>query len=71
MDDRPVIGITTTNLKALDGIPSAVPDSWAMSQGFITAPTAAGAPPSRRFAPPAPGLCVAHRSHFHQRDCGQ
>lgn len=42
---RPIIGITTTNLKALPGIPEAVPDSWVMSQRFIFAPTQAGGLP--------------------------
>ena len=42
---RPVIGITTTNLKALPGIPAGVPDSWVMSQRFIFAPTMAGGVP--------------------------
>ncbi len=42
---RPVIGITTTNLKALPGIPAAVPESWVMSQRFILAPTMAGGVP--------------------------
>ena len=42
---RPIIGITTTNLKALPGIPEAVPDSWVMSQRFIFAPTMAGGVP--------------------------
>jgi len=42
---RPIIGITTTNLKALPGIPAAVPDSWVMSQRFIFAPTMAGGVP--------------------------
>ena len=42
---RPIIGITTTNLKALPGIPAGVPDSWVMSQRFIFAPTYAGGLP--------------------------
>ncbi len=42
---RPVIGITTTNLKALPGIPAAVPESWVMSQRFILAPAMAGGVP--------------------------
>jgi len=42
---RPIIGITTTNLKALSGIPAAVPDSWVMSTRFILAPTMAGGVP--------------------------
>ena len=45
MSNRPVIGITTTNLKALPGIPASVPDSWVMSQRFIFAPTMAGGVP--------------------------
>ena len=42
---RPIIGITTTNLQALPGIPEAVPPSWVMSQRFIFAPTMAGGVP--------------------------
>lgn len=42
---RPTIGITTTNLKALPGVPAGVPDSWVMSQRFIFAPTMAGGVP--------------------------
>lgn len=45
MQQRPIIGITTTNLKALAGIPEAVPDSWVMSTRFILAPTMAGGLP--------------------------
>jgi putative glutamine amidotransferase len=45
MQQRPIIGITTTNLKALSGIPAGVPDSWVMSQRFILAPTAVGGVP--------------------------
>jgi len=45
MQHRPIIGITTTNLKALPGIPESVPDSWVMSQRFILAPTFSGGLP--------------------------
>ena len=45
MQHRPIIGITTTNLKALTGIPETVPDSWVMSTRFILAPTMAGGVP--------------------------
>lgn len=42
---RPIIGVTTTNLKALSGIPDTVPESWVMSHRFVTAPAQAGGLP--------------------------
>ncbi len=45
MSVRPVIGVTTTNLKALSGIPDGVPASWVMSHRFVLAPALAGGLP--------------------------
>jgi putative glutamine amidotransferase len=42
---RPVIGITTQTLHAIDGIPEALPQSWVMNQRYFFAATAAGAIP--------------------------
>jgi putative glutamine amidotransferase len=45
MPDRPVIGITTQNLHAIDGIPRALPESWMMNQRYILAATIVGGLP--------------------------
>ena len=45
MQQRPVIGIPTQNLKAIDRIPEDLPDSWVMNQRYFLACTAVGAVP--------------------------
>ncbi|MEP6572411.1 MAG: gamma-glutamyl-gamma-aminobutyrate hydrolase family protein [Gemmatimonadota bacterium] len=42
---RPVIGITTQTLHAIDGIPEGLPQSWVMNQRYFFAATMAGAIP--------------------------
>jgi putative glutamine amidotransferase len=42
---RPVIGVPTQNLQSIGGVPADIPPSWAMSQRYIRALTAAGALP--------------------------
>ena len=42
---RPVIGIPTQTLHAMDGIPEALPPSWVMNQRYFTAITLVGASP--------------------------
>lgn len=42
---RPVIGITTQTLQAIDGIPSGLPESWVMNQRYFLAATMAGGVP--------------------------
>ena len=42
---RPVIGIPTQTLHAIDGIPPALPASWVMNQRYFLAVTAAGGVP--------------------------
>ncbi len=42
---RPLIGVTTQTLHAIDGIPAALPDSWVMNQRYVHALSAAGAAP--------------------------
>lgn len=45
MRSRPVIGIPTQTLHAIDGIPDHLPESWVMSQRYFHAVTALGAIP--------------------------
>ena len=45
MQQRPVIGIPTQNLKAIDRIPEDLPDSWLMNQRYFLACTQVGAVP--------------------------
>lgn len=45
MSTRPVIGIPTQTLHAIEGISSALPASWVMSQRYFHAATACGALP--------------------------
>src|SRR5215813_5277830 len=42
---RPVIGIPTQTLHAMDGIPEALPQSWVMNQRYFTAITDVGGVP--------------------------
>lgn len=42
---RPVIGLTTQTLHAIDGIPPALPASWVMNQRYFLAATMVGAVP--------------------------
>ena len=42
---RPVIGITTQTLQAIDGIPSGLPESWVMNQRYFVAATIVGGVP--------------------------
>ncbi len=42
---RPVIGIPTQTLQAIDGIPKGLPPSWVMNQRYYVAATAVGAVP--------------------------
>jgi putative glutamine amidotransferase len=45
MSHRPVIGITTQTLHAIDGIPPALPQSWVMNQRYFVAATIVGGVP--------------------------
>ena len=45
MSKRPIIGIPTQVVQSFGGIPADFPPSWAMSQRYIHALTAAGAIP--------------------------
>jgi putative glutamine amidotransferase len=45
MSNRPVIGITTQTLHAIDGIPAALPESWVMNQRYFLAATIVGGVP--------------------------
>ena len=45
MQQRPVIGIPTQNLQAIDRIPEDLPASWVMNQRYFLACTAVGAVP--------------------------
>ncbi|MGH7718449.1 MAG: gamma-glutamyl-gamma-aminobutyrate hydrolase family protein [Gemmatimonadaceae bacterium] len=45
MERRPVIGVTTQTLQAIEGIPQGLPPSWVMSQRYMLALTAVGALP--------------------------
>ena len=45
MQQRPVIGFTTQNLKSIDRIPEDLPDSWMMNQRYFHACTSVGAIP--------------------------
>jgi len=45
MPQRPVIGITTQTLHAIDGIPPSLPESWVMNQRYFLAATIVGGVP--------------------------
>lgn len=45
LPSRPVIGITTQTLHAIDGIPAALPESWVMNQRYFLAATIVGGVP--------------------------
>jgi putative glutamine amidotransferase len=45
MPQRPVIGITTQTLHAIDGIPAGLPESWVMNQRYFLAATIVGGVP--------------------------
>ncbi len=45
MSQRPVIGIPTQTLHAIDGIPQALPQSWVMNQRYFLAATIVGGIP--------------------------
>src|SRR5687768_11935 len=45
MTDRPLIGISTQTLQAIDGIPEGLPQSVVMNQRYYQAAAAAGAAP--------------------------
>jgi putative glutamine amidotransferase len=45
MPARPIIGVTTQTLHAIDGIPPALPESWVMNQRYILATTIVGGLP--------------------------
>lgn len=45
MRERPLIGIPTQTLSAIDGIPEHLPESWVMSQRYFRAVTAQGGVP--------------------------
>jgi putative glutamine amidotransferase len=42
---RPVIGVTTQTLHAIEGIPAGLPESWVMNQRYFRAVTAVGGAP--------------------------
>jgi putative glutamine amidotransferase len=45
MSHRPVIGLTTQTLHAIDGIPKGLPESWVMNQRYFVAATIVGGVP--------------------------
>jgi putative glutamine amidotransferase len=45
MESRPLIGVPTQTLQAIDGIPEDLPHSWVMNHRYFTALAAAGAAP--------------------------
>lgn len=45
MTNRPLIGVPTQTLQAIDGIPAALPHSWVMNHRYFTALTSVGAAP--------------------------
>ncbi len=45
MSNRPVIGVTTQTLHAIDGIPAGLPESWVMNQRYFLAATIVGGVP--------------------------
>lgn len=45
MRRRPLIGVTTQTLHAIDGIPEALPSSWVMNQRYVHAVMASGGVP--------------------------
>jgi putative glutamine amidotransferase len=45
MRKRPLIGVTTQTLHAIEGIPEALPSSWVMNQRYVHAVMAAGGVP--------------------------
>ncbi|HXI20896.1 MAG TPA: gamma-glutamyl-gamma-aminobutyrate hydrolase family protein, partial [Gemmatimonadales bacterium] len=45
MSQRPVIGVTTQTLHAIDGIPPGLPESWVMNQRYFLAATIVGGVP--------------------------
>jgi putative glutamine amidotransferase len=42
---RPLIGVTTQTLQAIEGIPAVLPDSWVMNQRYILAASVVGGIP--------------------------
>ena len=42
---RPIIGVTTQTLHAIEGIPAGLPESWVMNQRYIRAVVDLGAVP--------------------------
>ena len=42
MSRRPVVGIPTQTLQAIDGIPAGLPHSWVMNRRYYHAITAVG-----------------------------
>jgi putative glutamine amidotransferase len=45
MESRPLIGVPTQTLQAIDGIPDDLPHSWVMNHRYLTALAATGAAP--------------------------
>jgi putative glutamine amidotransferase len=45
MRQRPLIGVTTQTLHAIEGIPEGLPNSWVMNQRYVRAVMAAGGVP--------------------------
>ncbi len=45
MSARPLIGVTTQTLQAIDGIPAELPQSWVMNQRYVHSLVSAGAAP--------------------------
>lgn len=45
MESRPLIGVPTQTLQAIDGIPEDLPHSWVMNHRYLTALASAGAAP--------------------------
>lgn len=45
MNARPLIGVTTQTLQAIDDIPEGLPPSWVMNQRYVTAITSVNAVP--------------------------
>lgn len=45
MESRPIIGVPTQTLQAIDGIPEDLPHSWVMNHRYLTALASTGAAP--------------------------
>ena len=63
---RPLIGVTTQTLQAIDGIPAELPTSWVMNQRYVHALAAAGGVPV--LIPLLAGDTATLREIYHRLD---